>query len=223
MSEERHVLRLTIGGAFPAEDPVARFVTVIAMMSNDVLRLLDLLINVDDADGDAGGLRVMLFRYQAALLHEAAAFITSARTWFPAIDAFVAGLPEDGRAAYEQVAGATDPRAPQHLEGWVEAHRNVTFHYPEMHPDKAAHGEEELMNALADAAGLESYIVVDRRVGDVRFAFADEVATQLLPKEMPPDRVAVLREAVLAVNAFAMSVMQAHISRMPAGTFTPIE
>jgi hypothetical protein len=78
-------LRFTIGDAFPADDPVARFVTVLAMMSNDWLRLVKQMLASDDDPGeaDAAGLLVMSFRFQAALHAEAAGFIGDARRISP--------------------------------------------------------------------------------------------------------------------------------------------
>jgi hypothetical protein len=38
-----------IGDTFPADDPVARFVTVLAMISNDWQRLAQRMIELDDA------------------------------------------------------------------------------------------------------------------------------------------------------------------------------
>jgi hypothetical protein len=68
-------LRFTIGKAFPASDSVARFITVLAMMSNDWLRLMAAMLEIEDYHKDAEGLRIMSFRQQAALHHEAAEFI----------------------------------------------------------------------------------------------------------------------------------------------------
>jgi hypothetical protein len=55
-----------IGLAFPASDPVARFVTVLAMVSNDANRSINELLNVCDGEPDAGARRMMLFRQQSA-------------------------------------------------------------------------------------------------------------------------------------------------------------
>jgi hypothetical protein len=65
-------LRFTIGEAFPASDSVARFITVLAMMSNDWLRLMSAMLEIKDWHRDAEGLRIMSFRQQTALHHEAA-------------------------------------------------------------------------------------------------------------------------------------------------------
>jgi hypothetical protein len=51
-----------------------------------------------------------------------------------------------------------------------------------MHQADAQHGQEEMPNALADAAGIESTIDSGQRFGDARFRYADEVGVQLLPR-----------------------------------------
>jgi hypothetical protein len=48
-----------IGDAFPAEDPIARFLVVLAMMSNDLLRLVDVML-VDE--GEDAALHLFCFR-----------------------------------------------------------------------------------------------------------------------------------------------------------------
>jgi hypothetical protein len=65
--------RFTIGTAFPAANPVARFVTVLAMMSNDWLRLTEMVTKSFDEGDDPESLtrRFLLFRQQVALHHEA--------------------------------------------------------------------------------------------------------------------------------------------------------
>lgn len=133
-------LRFKLGEAFPANDPVARFITVVATMSNDWLRLINEMLAIDDDDPDEPARRIMSFRQQAALHHEAAKFMTDTRRRFPEIDRFIAGLEPEGRAEYDQITAGMDPTSPHYLGDWFADHRNVTFHYPEMHPDKAADG-----------------------------------------------------------------------------------
>jgi hypothetical protein len=41
------------------------------------------------------------------------------------------------------VVGGIDPQSPHYHGDWLADHRNVTFHYPEMHPDKAKHCQEK--------------------------------------------------------------------------------
>jgi hypothetical protein len=215
-------LRFKIGDAFPAGDPVARFITVLAMMSNDWMRSARYLLEIQDGSHDEGGRRLMLFRQQASLHHEAASFIVDARHRFPAIDAFLDGLPEIARVELAQIAGGVDPKSPHYHGDWLANHRNVTFHYPEMHPDKAAHGAEEVYVALTTAAGIESTITVGDDFGSVRFGFADDVVVQWLPdvETEARDILSELREAVLALARFVQRASRAYLEGRPQGTFT---
>jgi hypothetical protein len=97
-------LTFKIGDAFPADDPVAWFVTVVAMMSNDWLRLSGEMVAIDDADPDALGRRVWSFRLQAALHYEAAEFLNETPPRFRAIGHFLSGLGPEARAEYDRVA-----------------------------------------------------------------------------------------------------------------------
>ena len=104
-------LRFRVGDAFPATDAVARFITVVAIMSNDWLRLESQILKVDRTDPDEGGIRVMSFRQQAALYHEAASFITDARRMWPEVAAFIDGLDDEARQHCERVIGGIDSRS----------------------------------------------------------------------------------------------------------------
>src|SRR4051812_26946179 len=97
--------RFTIGEAFPADDPGARFVTAVAMISNDWLRSIEQMPEDDDDDPDAPGLRVMGFRRQASMFHEAAVFIRDAQKRFPEVARFIAGLEADAITARDKIVG----------------------------------------------------------------------------------------------------------------------
>jgi hypothetical protein len=213
-------LRFTIGDAFPADDPVARFVTVLAMMSNDWSRLVDQMLRVEDLDKDAAGLRVMSFRHQAALHIEAATFIRDARRRFPDVAIFVAGLDDAAQRCCDLILEGVDSTSPRYLGDWLTDHRNVTFHYPQMHPTKAAHGQEEITEALRSAADKESMIRIADNPHDLRFDFADEVVVQWLPDDDESDLIVRLREAVLALADFVREAAQAYLNSRPPGTFS---
>jgi hypothetical protein len=215
-------LRFKIGDAFPADDPVARFITVLAMMSNDWLRTTQYLLEIEDGSDDEGGRRLMFFRQQASLHHEAASFVVDARRRFPEIAAFIDGLPEIARDECAQIVGGIDPKSPHYHGDWLADHRNVTFHYPELHPDKAAHGAEEIHEALAEAADIESTITAGDYFGSVRFGFADDVVVQWLPDVDTDARevLSQLRDAVLALARFVQRAARAYLESRPDGTFT---
>lgn len=215
-------LRFKIGDAFPASDPVARFISVLAMMSNDWMRSAQYLLEIEDGSEDEGGRRLMLFRLQAALYHEAASFIVDARQRFPSIDVFLDGLAETARDELSQIVGGVDPKSPRYHGDWLADHRNVTFHYPEMHPQKAAHRAEEIYEALANAAEIESTITAGDNFGSVRFGFADDVVVQWLPDvgAEARDILSQLRETVLALARFVQRASRAYLEGRPQGTFT---
>lgn len=213
------VIRFKIDDAFPADDPVARFITGLAMISNDWLRSITDMFDLDGDTPEETGRRVSLFRRQAALIHEAAGFITDARRMFPAVSAFVAGLEMTARDGCARVIGAVDSTSPHYLGDWLEDHRNVTHHYPKMHPAAAEHGQEEMANALAGAAEIESTIDSGTRFGDARFRFTDEVGVQLLPPLEKPAWVEQLRDTAIALADFAQRAAMAYLESRPSGTF----
>lgn len=214
------VIRFKIGVAFPAEDPVARFITGLAMISNDWLRSLEDMFGLAGESHEEIGRRVSLFRRQAALIHEAATFITDARRMFPEVVAFVGALEPNARDGFERVTGAVDTASPHYLGAWLEGHRNVTHHFPKMHPAAAQDGKEEMTNALAGATDIESTIDTGQRFGDARFRYADEVGVQLLPSLEDTSWVEKLREAALALADFAQRAALAYLEVRPDGTFT---
>jgi len=193
-----------IGEAFPASDPVARFLTGLAMISNDWLRLITQLPSGDDRDPDAAGLRLMSFRQQASLFHEAAVFMTTAPKRFPAIAEFISRLEPAATDAYEQIVGAIDPASPHFQGPWLAGHRNVTSHYPEMHPEKFTLTEGESASSI-------------------RFGFADEIVVQWLPSGEdgdPKPTLERLRTAVLALGRFTREALAAYLASRPAGTIS---
>jgi hypothetical protein len=211
-----------IGEAFPADDPVARFVAVLGMISNDANRSLEQFLEIQDSDADARGRRVALVRQQASAFYEAALFIGESTRRFPDVKAFVSGLPQEVQDDCARVAEGIKPGSPHYISDWLENHRNVTFHYSEMHPDKAAHGQEEIKQALEDAAELEGSVTFDDERGSARFGFADEIAAQWLPwleSDEGKNTITRLREALLSLIDFTRRAFVAYIGLRSPDTF----
>ena len=158
---------------------------------------------------------------EAAFFFEAAKFITKANRHAPEVREFIAGLPQEARDECAQVVGGIDPKSAHYIGDWLGEHRNVTFHYSEVHPDKAAHGDEEITLALTEAAELPGTVHFDEEMGSVRFWFADEVVAQWLPPdEKKPPTIIALREALMALVRFTQRAFAAYQAARPAGTFT---
>ncbi len=213
---ERYVFK--IGEAFPAEDEVARFAVALAMMSNDVLRSF---AQLDDkaSDPEEMAVQTWLFRQQAALYYESATFIADSARMFPKIAAFLSGLPQEARDELGQIVGGIDPHSPHYVGKWVAEHRNVTFHYSQMHPEKAARGAERLKQALEAAAPLEGDLTHGEILGSIRFGFADQVARHWVPAETETDTIIRLREALLALVPFAQRALTAYIQMLPSSAY----
>jgi hypothetical protein len=190
------------------------------MISNDWLRSVEDMFKLEGDTPEEIGRRISLFRRQAALVHEAATFITDARRMFPQVASFIDGLELKARDGCERVIGAVDRGSPHYLGEWLEDHRNVTHHYPKMHPAAAQHGQEEMASALAEAADIESTIDSGQRFGEARFRYADEVGVQLLPRLDDLIWVEGLRDTAMALADFAQRAAQAYLEARPAGTFT---
>jgi hypothetical protein len=207
--------KFTIGKAFPASDPVARFITVLAMMSNDWARLSKQQVGIEYFHDDAEGLRLFYFRQQASLHFESAKFIRNARRLFPSIDAFVNALPARARRDCDRVLAGMDPKSKRYQGKWVEDLRNTSFHYPTMHPKAFRNNREPAATALAKAAKLKSSIESgDFFFGEARFHFADEVMVQWIPRRGMKGRIKRLGEESASLARFVQAAAKRYIDEM---------
>ena len=215
------VMTFEIGDCFDPRIPVARFITGLAMISNDWLRLYGLMTTVESHHVDAEGIHLLAFRQQAGLYFESADFIDKARRRFPTIKKFIAGLDDEARAACERVVGGIDPKSEHYVGDWLEHLRNSTFHYDELHPEKAANDAERITEGLklaADKTGtIEEY---ERIPGGIRFGFADEVVVQWLPDLDKPLWLEQLRDAVLALGSFVREAAFVYIQSLDSENYT---
>jgi hypothetical protein len=192
----------TIGDAFPASDPVAEFVTLLAMMSNDTLRLLSRVPFPGGYYFDAPELRIVSLRVQAALQHEAAEAIRTTRAFSQDVRDFLNSLPSAARNDLEFVIrdepggfSAPDPAG------------------PDLGEERAYGGD--VASALAAAAGIEGAITSQGPDEILRFDFADEIAERMLPADdlalatrLHDDALALARLARAAVNEYVRRSQQ---------------
>jgi hypothetical protein len=190
------------------------------MISNDANRSVDEMDGVNDGERDAGARRLMLFRQQAALYYEAADFLAKSVPRFDSLKAFIAVLPQDARDDFDRIIAGADPKSPRYLGQWLEDHRNSTFHYREMHPEKWASGQDEIAQALEAAAEHEGTVFVGDTLGSVRFWFADQlVVSKWLPdSQQQAGRVVELRESLLTLLRLTQRAWAAYTAPLPEGT-----
>lgn len=213
----------TVGDAYRADNPMARFVTAIAMASNDVLRLLKWMLEPRDATHESRGVRILSLRLQASALFEASEYLRRCRDTWPEVAGFLEGLPVEAREHLDRLIGATTAGHPGYL-AWLKGHRDVTFHYPKLNREAAANDAEEMRAALVKAAGIASSITEPGRPLDLRFDYADEVAVQLLPDpDDDPEHLGQLRDLAISLIMFARDAQAGYLSTLPEGIITVIE
>jgi hypothetical protein len=206
-------VNFNIGEAFPFDDAVACFVTVVAMMSNDCQRSVELMVEAGESP-DSGALGLMLFRQQAAMVWEGAEYIRKAVQEHPEVVTFIEELPTTAQAKCDEITGCADPASPHYLGSWLPARRNTTFHYPKPDRQKWLQGKEEIQPPLVAAAPNDGTVHLTGVQGDTRFWFADEVIAQWFQESHVH-----LQKPLLAIPEFAEMVFHAYSAARP-GLFT---
>ena len=198
MAEDLPQYSFTIGGVLPADDPLAQFVTVVAMISNDWQRLMVEMENIEGLDDrDREGHELLNYRLQAALHYEATLVLREASK-IADIVSFVDGLSADAKTDRELVlSGVQDPSGQVH-GAWLVNSRNRDFHY-------SHRGEHRpIAEALEKAAGDAGTVTWGRRFGLRRFGFADNVVLEWFPPQVQYGRMLErMSDAVLALARFS--------------------
>jgi hypothetical protein len=209
MVNERRQIK--IGDWFPADDPVAVFVTTVAMISNDLLRLVDWMLRSDWTDDESAGDRLFAFRVEAAAFCEASRYLRETPPRWPEIQDFVRSLGPKAAAELLRVQAAGDPGATDYMGKWLTDHRNLTFHYAAMAPERVRHGLHAVARALAQTAPVDAPLGIGDRIGEVRYTFADTIAVQWLPDE-PEQQIDALRDRITDIAWFAQRAVTSYIS-----------
>lgn len=207
----RRGIGFKIGDAFPADDAIARWATVLAMAANDAVYL-----NVRMIEGDLPPeLNVYYFRLIASHFIEAVDWIGKTRHRWPEIDEFIRSLDEDSQAQCDRLLAFTEKTHP--LYETLRRSRNTLFHYPVMHPERERAGAEELANALDEAKDLEGWIEDGGHYATFRATFADTVALQFLTgsKEETTELANQLEGPVFELVEFTTAVLLAQLKRTP--------
>jgi hypothetical protein len=225
-------LRFTIGTAFPADDPVAVFLTVLCAGLNDLVltnRLMTAKWGGDHPHALKDHDQQYLLRLCMAQLHEIRETVKHGERMTEVAD-FIESLPEDALRAHDTLL---DPNRPGHQ--WINkaiGHvRNQTLHYGGRYNwDDATWG----LTITASSEGRVEF--ADSSLGGMRAVFADLVTNQHLLRKLPEydrdpqadlpdavieDRLAVLfqavAESVCAATDFATLALNAYLDALPEG------
>ena len=145
----KHVgIRFRIGDLFPADDPLARWLTGCMAALNDLLLVNGWLIPRLESDGPHH-VNVYLGRLGASHVFEVAKFLHHSERRVPQVRTFLDGLNADARAAYERVK-AVGPAGTEPFAGQLEHARDHFFHYAALVPHAPDH--EKLKQAMHEHA-----------------------------------------------------------------------
>jgi hypothetical protein len=200
-----------IGDAFAADNPIARWATVLGMAANNTIYL-----NVRIIEGDLPPeLNLYYFRLLAAHFFEAAEWLKETRGTWPEIDKLIKSLDKDAQARFESIVAYASQSHPLHTR--LRRSRMTLFHYPTIHPAREEAGIEELANAMREAKELPGWIEGGEDYASFRFSFADEVAVQFLTEgdEATREVMEDLRENVFELVRFAEAVLLEHLKTVP--------
>ena len=210
-------LRFRIGDAFPSDDPIARWATVLGMAINNTV-----YVNIRIIEGELPPeLHVYYFRLVAAHFFESCVWLEDTPRHWPQVAEFLHELSQDSLDKLERLQGFAKQDHPQHER--LRRLRNTMFHYPEMHPSKERAGIEELAKALHDARDVVSSIEGGLEYASFRASFADEVTVQFVSPDDEGIKTLLeeLSGPMFELIEFGEQVLLAHLKRIDSGMVTP--
>jgi hypothetical protein len=218
-------IRFKDGDAFPADEPLARWMTICAIALNDLLLVNRWLVprlkeQVESQDYE----NVYLARLAGSHLFEIAKFLEQSDPRVPEVRKFVATLGRSAQDAYEKVKSA-GPRGAGDFAKQLERARNQFFHYSELLPQAEDH--EALKAAMEEHAETIGEIRDEGTAIDhFRARFVDDIAIELSFPASEVDLrqfVTQLSEHIAAFLEFAFEAIRKHVQSLPRGTWDSIE
>ncbi|MCW2783370.1 MAG: hypothetical protein JWR35_3821 [Marmoricola sp.] len=210
-------LRFRIGDAFPADDPIARWATVVSMAINDTI-----YVNVRMIEGDLPPeLDLYYFRLVAGHFIEVCTWLAETPAQWPEVQTFLDGLPDDARNMLAELQAFASQRHPLHST--LTRSRNTLFHYPTLHPARDEAGVEELANAMREASDLHSSLESGKDWASFRARFADEVAVQFVSTDQAKTRELFdsLQGPMFSLVEFGQAVLLEHLKRLDPAVVQP--
>jgi hypothetical protein len=224
------IVHFEIGEAFPADDPLARWMTVCSMALNDLLLVNRWLFpRLKEETQTSIHENFYLTRLGAAHLYEAATFLRKSDQKLAVVRDFVADLDDEPRAAYRDLLelgkGGQDKFAKQ-----LRHARNQVFHYQGLLLGDAQE-RERLKQAMAGHADDEREQGIERgRIEDIpppltgfRASFADDIAVEmLLPSETDTEYAPFIQSVsdyIVKVMLFMKPALNAYTWTRPEGTW----
>jgi hypothetical protein len=209
-------IRFNIGDTFPADDQLARWMTICSMALNDLLYVNRLLVPrlKEEVESEAYE-NVYFARVAGGHLFEIAKFLDHAHRRIPAISAFIDDLGTDPKAAYERVK-AVGPNGSSDFAKHLAHARGEVFHYSELVPQQE--DREDLKAAMTEHAESMGEIRDEGApIDGFRASFADDIAVELTFAGGLDQRefVTALSQHIADYLEFAFAAIPAYVQRLP--------
>jgi hypothetical protein len=205
-----------LGDVFKSDDPVARFVVVVAIGLND-----NILANRAFVEHDEPHELLYFFHLASGHLWELAERLEDAwQEWEP-VQEFVKSLPVEYQNDFASITALIDPEDP--TGRLLSRIRHQFFHYPHLRKSTADRQRLPLQRVLKDGADAEMSLVAGGGGlgGGIRARFADDILVRLMTltvdeTELQP-LLARLGELQAAFNRFAQMALGRFLAELPTG------
>jgi hypothetical protein len=205
-----------IGDAFPADDPLARFVVAVAQAVNDNELSNRLLIEAKDYE------RLYFFALASSHLYEAAETFRQAHREWRDVEAFIATLKPEYQKDFERVSSLAAPSA-----AWpanrLKSLRNSFFHYLRLDRAAADAGQLPIVEGVRGVAQEEGTLIVEAGgvLTGIRSLFADDVLVSRLAAEYEDGELERLADALPdfqgGVSRFGRAALGKYLGTLPQG------
>jgi hypothetical protein len=204
-----------IGEVFAPSDPIARFVTGVCLIANDLTTLVEQIRNESSrCPKERSGVSLHLLYTLAARYREAAKFVQKGLE-DTAVRRFVGQLSSEASENLSKIEASFTPWKGSFVEDKLKPLRDSVFHYPKW-------DEAELEQWLDDAAEIQSGIEIGRgRYRDIRFDYADEVASRPALRIWGATHAELgevmqrLAQLTVAITYFASAAASSHVRASP--------
>jgi hypothetical protein len=218
--EQPRAWRFRVGDALPADDPLARFILVVAVGLND-----NILVNSRFVEAEEQYELLYYFQLASGHLYELAATLRRAHDEWPEVREFVAALQQQYRVDFAATVRLAEPG--DATGRTLRRFRNGFFHYPALKRSTAERRRLPLRRALRQAADTEGTLTVGGGLGGgIRAHFADELVAQLMMAGREEDEIrallAQLGELQAAYNRFAQAALGRYLNGLPEGIVTEV-
>lgn len=207
-------IRFRDGDFVPADEPLARWLTVVTMAVNDLVLVNRWALPRLQGDGPAHE-NVYLGRLVASHLYEVAKFLHQSERRVSEVRDFIAGLDEESRDAYARVK-AVGPAGADSFAEQLEHARHYFFHYAELVIQAPDH--EELRRAMTEHADTMGEMYDPGSLADFRARFADDIAVELSFPEQKVDLEEFIARPATTISdfwTFAQAAINAYVAQRP--------